>query len=216
MIDLAEDNSEKENERNEKIDSDDVSKVLDQVEPEVQAEEKEIVRKAVFEKKKVPEAEKDKQIDELTEHLQRLQAEFENYKKRSAKDLEHAEERATREFFLRLLEFVDEFEMAMDEIEKSKDKSVARGVELLYNNLVTMLEKNGVVPFETEIWGEIDPGKHDVMYAEESEKPAGRIVRVLKKGYTYKGKILRHAHVSVSKHPEKKEKTEHEHGKDKK
>jgi molecular chaperone GrpE len=131
---------------------------------------------------------------ELEDRLMRLQADFENYKKRAVKENEAVRENASAEVILKLLPVVDDFGIAMAHIDKAANKEVWHGMELVYNKLKDALKKEGVE--EMKAVGErFDPYRHDALRQGEGEE--GKIAEVIQKGYTLKGKVLRHAKVVV-------------------
>jgi len=136
---------------------------------------------------------------ELEERILRLQAEFENYKKRAAKENAQVREFAAADILLKLLPVVDEFEIAMAHVDKSPHKEFKHGMELIYVKLRDMLKKEGVE--EMKALGEMfDPYRHDGIRQGEGEE--GKIVDVIQKGYALRGKVLRHAKVVVGKKKE--------------
>jgi len=133
---------------------------------------------------------------ELEERVLRLQAEFENYKKRVAKESEHLRQYATADILLKLLPIVDEFDIAMAHVDKSPHEEFKRGMELIYVKLLDTLKKEGVE--EMKSLGErFDPYRHDAIRQGDGED--GKIVEVVQKGYSLRDKVLRHAKVVVGK-----------------
>ncbi len=131
---------------------------------------------------------------ELEEALVRLQAEFENYKKRAARENEQAGEKATAESALKILPVFDDFDIALAYMGKSPHKEFAHGMELIYAKLRDVLKKEGVE--EMKCLGEsFDPYKHDALRTADGEE--GKIIEVVQKGYLFRGKVLRHAKVAV-------------------
>lgn len=145
--------------------------------------------------KKEKEDKKDNQIQELTESLQRLQAEFENFKKRTEKEKSDFCKYAEKDLMLELLPILDNFELALNNT-KNKDEFI-KGVELIYAQLVSALEKKGLKKIETA--GRFDPYKHEALMQEESDQEEGTILEELQKGYELNNIILRTAKVKVSK-----------------
>ncbi|MEW6722496.1 MAG: nucleotide exchange factor GrpE [Candidatus Micrarchaeota archaeon] len=133
---------------------------------------------------------------ELRERLMRLQAEFENYKKRSERESMAARERTEAGMLLKLLPIVDEFEIAVSHMEHAHAKEFRHGVELIYAKLRDLLKKEGVEEMKAE--GEsFDPYRHEALRQGDGEE--GKVVDVVLKGYLFKGKVLRHAKVVVGK-----------------
>lgn len=149
-------------------------------------------------------AESPDKMKELEERLLRLQADFENYKKRSAKENEALRENAGADILLRLLPVVDDFGLAMahmDEHKNAANLEFVRGMELICAKLKETLRRDGVE--EMKALGEkFDPYRHDAL--RQGEGDDGKVVAVVQKGYTLKGKVLRHAKVVVGKGKEAK------------
>jgi molecular chaperone GrpE len=135
--------------------------------------------------------------DEYLELLQRKQAEFENFRKRAARDQErliaHAHERLVRE----LLPVLDDLERTLDAAERHEEAALVEGVKLVERSLRSALEKEGVVEIETD--GPFDPHVHEAMLtqAREGAEP-GAVVDVLQRGYRIGDKIVRPARVIVA------------------
>ena len=127
-------------------------------------------------------------IDELTNDLKRVQAEFQNYKKRVDKEREEMTKIATANIIRQLLTIIDELEIALQHV---KDK----GIEMVYANLLSLLKSYGLREMENKTF---DPYKHEAVKQIEGEED-GKIVEVLKKGYMLNDMVLRHALVVVSK-----------------
>ena len=136
---------------------------------------------------------------ELREQMLRLAAEFDNYKKRTKNDIDNARSIGRAEMVLQLLPILDEFELALIAAEKSNDKELARGIEMLYSNFMDMLKRQGLN--EIKVDGAFDPYKHEILVARESGEKEGTILEVVKKGYMLEKIMLRPASVIVSKKP---------------
>ena len=139
---------------------------------------------------------------ELEERLARTQAEFENYKKRVAKESEMVREKANADAMLKLLPFVDDFDAAIMHMDDSPHKEFKRGIELIFAKMLDLLKKEGVL--EMKCLGQsFDPYNHDAIRVVDGAD--GKVVEVIQKGYTLKGRVLRHAKVTVGKGKEEKE-----------
>ncbi|MFH1520953.1 MAG: nucleotide exchange factor GrpE [Candidatus Micrarchaeota archaeon] len=140
-------------------------------------------------------------IKELEERMMRLQAEFENYKKRVMKENEMIKEKCNADAIMKIIPIVDELELAINHMDKSSHKEFKHGVELIYAKLRDTLKKEGIV--EMKAMGEtFDPFKHDAL--RQADGHEGKIIEVVQKGYYINGKILRHAKVVVGKSKEEK------------
>ncbi len=135
---------------------------------------------------------------ELKERMLRLAAEFDNYKKRTMKDIGDAKELGKAEMLKSMLNIVDEFDLMLVSAVKSDDKALAKGVELLYSNFMDALKRNGLR--EIEATGKFDPYRHEIMMVrEEDGKEDGHILEVIKKGYALNDRMLRPAAVIVAR-----------------
>ena len=139
--------------------------------------------------------EKDKKIAELTETLQRLQAEFENYKKYVENSTADFQKYAKSDILEKLLSILDSFELALRNT-TDKEKFV-KGVELIYSQLYSLMEKEGLKKISTE--GRLNTNFHEVLLKEKSDKEEDTILEELQKGYMVGDRVLRYAKVKVSK-----------------
>ena len=182
-----------------------------------QTKEDETLKEISFESKKEkklhkeekPKKKSDKEvITELTETLQRLQAEFENYKKRVDKENVEFVKYAKAELIYKLLPILDIFEIALKST-NDKEKFI-KGMEMVYAQLFSTLESEGLRPIEA-FGKKFDPYLHEVMLKQKSDGDDGVVLEELQKGYMLNGKVLRHSKVKISeKVEEKKENAEKE------
>jgi len=142
------------------------------------------------------ESKEKQEIEEITNLLKSVQAEFENYKKRSEKEKEEFVKYANSKLLLKILTIVDSFEQALKNT--TAHEEFVKGVELIYAQLVGALEAEGLRPIKTA--GEkFDPYRHEVLLQEESDKDEDMIIEELQKGYMMNDKVLRYAKVKISK-----------------
>jgi molecular chaperone GrpE len=139
--------------------------------------------------------------DEYLAHLQRTQAEFDNYRKRMLRDQTAHLERATAGLIEQLLPVLDAFELALNSAGPiSSDAGVDRlrkGVELVYGEFLGALEKAGLERIEA-LGKPFDPEEHEaVMHVEDDSGEAG-VRDVVRSGYRFKGRVLRPAMVKVA------------------
>ena len=134
--------------------------------------------------------------EELTESLQRLQAEFENYRKRIEKEKEEFVKYAKADLIEKLLPILDSFESAFKNT-KDKDKFI-KGTELIFAQLCSLLQSEGLRQIKA-VGEKLDPYRHEVLLKQESEKEDDIILEELQKGYMLNDKVLRHSKVKVSK-----------------
>jgi len=137
-------------------------------------------------------------ISDLEDQMKRLQAEFENYKKRTGKERETLMMAGSAATIIKLLPVLDEMEVATAAmIHDPSSKSLKHGVEMLHKKFIHVLEKEGLS--EMKALGEsFDPYRHEAVRTVEG-KEDGKITEIMKKGYLFKGNVLRHAMVVVSK-----------------
>jgi len=140
-------------------------------------------------------------ITDLEDQMKRLQAEFENYKKRTGKERETLMMAGSAATIIKLLPVLDEMEVATATmVHDPSSKSLKHGVEMLHKKFIHVLEKEGLS--EMKALGEsFDPYRHEAVRTVEGNED-GKITEVMKKGYLFKGNVLRHAMVVVSKKPE--------------
>ena len=154
-------------------------------------------------KKKVEKKPTEKEIiAELTDTLQRTQAEFENYKKRVDKEKGEFVKYAKAELIQKILPTLDTFEIALKSI-SDKEKFV-KGMEMIYAQLFSTLEAEGLKPIES-LGKKFDPYLHEVMLKEKSDKDEGMVLEELQKGYMLNDKVLRHSKVKISEKAKEKE-----------
>src|SRR4051812_19834785 len=126
---------------------------------------------------------------------QRIQADFENYRKRAAREAAAAGERARSGLVRELLPIVDNLERALASAEDG-EQHLAEGVRLVHSELVAVLERNGVQQFDPS--GEkFDPAEHEALSVRDDGE-SGLVLDVVEKGYRSNGTILRPARVVVS------------------
>ena len=139
--------------------------------------------------------EKTKKIEELTDTLKRLQAEFENYKKWNTKEKSEFLKYAHADLISHLLPVLDSFEIAFKNA-SDKEKFV-EGIKIIYAQLYSVLKAEGLKPIKAT--GEkFDPYKHEVLMKQESEKPEETILEEFQKGYMLNDRVLRHSKVKIS------------------
>jgi molecular chaperone GrpE len=138
--------------------------------------------------------------DEHLDTLRRVQAEFENYRKRVIKEQTALVDRATSGLVEQLLPVLDSFELALKNLDSAGSddiESVRKGVELVYAELLGVLEKAGLSRIEAE-GKPFDPNVHEAVMQEDGDgEPV--VTDVLRTGYTLKGRVLRPAMVKVTR-----------------
>lgn len=159
------------------------------------AEKKAAKKKFKFDKKQ--DALKEK-IDELEDKVKRQMAEFDNFRKRTEKEKSAMFEMGAKSVIEKILPVVDNFERGLAAIpEEQKGDAFAEGMEMIYKQLISELEKMEVKPIPA-VGEEFDPNFHNaVMQVESEEYESGVIAQELQKGYTYRDSVVRHSMVAV-------------------
>ncbi len=135
-------------------------------------------------------------ISQYKDKMQRMQADFENYKKRSEKEKSEFVKYANEGLILKVLEAYEDLERAL---EVKEDKNLREGVELIYKKMTKILEDEGVEEIETE-HQKFDPYKHEALMTENNEDyENNEIIQDLQKGYTLNSKVIRYSKVKVCK-----------------
>ncbi len=126
---------------------------------------------------------------------QRIQADFENYRKRAAREAAAAGERARSGLIRELLPVVDNLERALASAEDG-EQHLAEGVRLVHSELIAVLERNGIEQFDPA-GDKFDPTEHEALSVRNDGEP-GVVLDVVEKGYRSNGTVLRPARVVVS------------------
>jgi molecular chaperone GrpE len=152
--------------------------------------------------------EKDKEAKENYDRLLRTAADFENYKKRTAREKEDWTKFANEDLIRAILPFIDNLERAVNHAQKIADTGVlVEGVRLTLQQLLQTLNKFGLSSFES-VGKPFDPAMHEAMLVVETDKhEPNQVVEEFQKGYLLNDRLLRPATVSVSKPPEKEVRT---------
>lgn len=144
-----------------------------------------------------PLAQAQRERDEYLDLARRAQADFENYRKRAAREAAASGERAKSGLVRELLPVVDNLERALASAQEG-EQHLAEGVRLVHSALIAVLERNGVEQFDPR-GDRFDPGEHEALSMREQDgAQAGLVIDVVEKGYRANGSILRPARVVVS------------------
>jgi molecular chaperone GrpE len=138
----------------------------------------------------------EKERDDYLDALQRLKAEFDNYRKRVAREraalAAHASERLLRE----LVPVLDDLERALEFAAAHEEVQLEDGVRLVHRALAAALAKEGLAEITTE--GKFDPHTQEALLSQPSEAEEGTVIQVLQKGYVLGDHVLRPARVVIS------------------
>ena len=143
-------------------------------------------------------AETETATDELTkwrELAMRTAAEYDNYRKRCVKDREDFTKYANRSLLEELLPVIDNFEMGMQMAQQDTSSMIYIGMSMVQKQLADFLASQGVEPIEAAPGQEFDHNVHEAIMSEPSDEPEGTIIRILRKGYNLRGRLLRPVNV---------------------
>lgn len=146
----------------------------------------------------------DKEADQYLDHLKRLKAEFDNYKKRNLKEQGRKITLFSEDLIKQFLPIVDDLERALDTVKRAKDLTdFVQGVAIIFNQLKNTLEKQGLEQIRAK--GEFfDPHLHEAIIKVELDEYADNvIVEEMRKGYKLKDRVLRPTMVKVNKRSDK-------------
>jgi molecular chaperone GrpE len=141
----------------------------------------------------------EQKYQELNDGYLRLNAEFDNYRKRTVREKADLLKSAGEGILINILPLIDDFERAMEAMEKTNDiAAVKEGVELIYNKFISFLTHNGVRVIETENQPfDLDLHEAITTIPAPSEDMKGKIVDCVSKGYTLNDKVIRFPKVVV-------------------
>ena len=134
--------------------------------------------------------------DELVDTVQRVQAEFDNYRKRAARDQQSLVARAHERLVKELLPVLDDLERTLEAADAHEGAKLEEGVGLVARSFADVLRKEGLEEVPTE--GKFDPHVHEALLSQPSEAEEGSVIEVVQKGYRLGDRVLRPARVVVS------------------
>jgi molecular chaperone GrpE len=138
------------------------------------------------------EAERDEHLNDL----KRVAAEFENYRKRVARDQESLVARAHERLVKELLPVLDDLERALAAAEQHQEAKLEEGVRLVHRELAGALRREGLAEIDTD--GHFDPHVHEALLSQPSDAEEGSVIEVVQKGYTLGDRVVRPARVVVA------------------
>ena len=159
--------------------------------PEQEVAEQELAEEPAAEAPPAPEPE-----PERDESYLRLAADFDNYRKRVAREQAELTQRANERLLNELLPVLDDLERALVAAEEHEEAKLEEGVRLVHRELGSALVKEGLVEIETD--GDFDPHVHEALLTQPSEQDDGAILEVIQKGYRLGDRVLRPARVVIS------------------
>jgi molecular chaperone GrpE len=137
------------------------------------------------------------------DRLLRLAADFENYKKRAARERSEYTALANLRLIGELLPILDDLERALTAAEQHEEAQLEEGVRLVHRSLGGLLERHGVVAIDTD--GKFDPHVHEALLSQPSEAEEGSVLDVVQKGYKLGERVVRPARVVVAAPPPEEE-----------
>lgn len=156
-------------------------------------------RKGFFGKRKEKKDKKDVQIEELTDHLKRQMAEFDNYRKRTEKEKAAMFEVGAKSVIEKMLPVIDNFERGLLSLSEDEMQTpFAEGMHKIYKQLLASLEEIGVKPIDA-MGKEFNPDFHNaVMHVEDESLGENIVAEEFQKGYMYRDSVVRHSMVKVA------------------
>jgi molecular chaperone GrpE len=144
-----------------------------------------------------PLAEAIRERDEYLDALQRLKAEFDNYRKRAAREQSDIVTRASERLVKELIPVLDDLERAVEAAEEHEEASLEEGVRLVRRALADALQREGLAEIDTN--GKFDPHVHEALLSQpDDDVESGTVLQVLQKGYRLGDKVIRPARVIVA------------------
>lgn len=136
--------------------------------------------------------------EEYFNQLQRVMAEFDNFRKRTIKEKEALYAESVKDVISTFLPLLDNLERAVEASQDTQAGGLKEGVEMVLRQFKDLLHKTGVEPIEA-VGNSFDPELHNaVMHVEDTAFGLNEVIEEFQKGYTYKGKVIRHSMVKVA------------------
>jgi molecular chaperone GrpE len=133
---------------------------------------------------------------EVDYRLLRLAADFDNYKKRAARERQEYVALANERLIAELIPILDDLERALSAVEEHQEAQLEEGVRLVHRSLAGLLARHGVTPVETD--GKFDPHVHEALLSQPSAAEEGSVLDVVQKGYKLGDRVVRPARVVVA------------------
>jgi molecular chaperone GrpE len=138
----------------------------------------------------------DERLAALEDQLKRVAADFDNFRKRAARERADLVALANERLVKELLPVLDDLERTLVAAAEHEEAKLVEGVQLVHRALAQLLEREGLHEIETE--GQFDPHVHEALLSQPSEEDEGAVIDVLQKGYTLGERVLRPARVVVA------------------
>jgi molecular chaperone GrpE len=146
-----------------------------------------------------PESDETSSLAALEDRLLRTAADFDNYKKRVAREREEYVTLANERLVKDLLPILDDLERALTAAEEHEEAQLEEGVRLVHRSLAALLERNGVRQIATD--GKFDPHVHEALLSQPSQADEGSVIDVVQKGYALGDRVVRPARVVIAAAP---------------
>jgi molecular chaperone GrpE len=134
--------------------------------------------------------------DQLFDRLQRLAAEFDNFRKRNARENAALAERANERLVKELIPILDDLGRALEAATQHEEAKLEEGVRLVHRSLSELLTKEGLAEIATD--GKFDPHVHEALLSQPSDAEEGSVIEVVQKGYKLGDRVIRPARVVVA------------------
>ena len=162
---------------------------------EIRTEESKEAEESLEERLLAAEAKAEEHLNDL----RRVAADFENYRKRAAREQAGLVTRANERLVKELLPVLDDLGRALVAADEHEEAKLAEGVQLVHRQLSALLEREGLAEIETN--GRFDPHVHEALLSQPSEQDEGTVLEVVQKGYRLGDRVLRPARVVVAAAP---------------
>jgi len=161
----------------------------------VKEQEAKVIREDLARLEKTLEEERKRNEEYLTS-LRYLQADFENYRKRVDREIRELEEFSTLGLVRKLIPVLDDLDLAVATAGKAEDKGILEGVKMVQKNLNSALESEGLHRIKA-VGEPFNPSSHEAVDKVQGKDSSDKVIEEMRKGYTFKGKVLRPSAVKV-------------------
>lgn len=138
----------------------------------------------------------ERERDEYLNDLKRVAADFDNYRKRTAREQGDLVARASERLVKELLPVLDDLERALVAAAEHEEARLEEGVRLVHRELGVLLTREGLMEIETD--GQFDPHVHEALLSQPSDEQEGAVIEVIQKGYRLGDRVLRPARVVIA------------------